>query len=162
MGVLKMIEKFIVKCEEWFLVSLLLFMVFLAFFQVVMRNVFSSGIIWSDIVVRMGVLYIAIIGGSVATSDRAHIRIDLFNRIIPEKIADILEIFIKIVACVCCVFFLSGSIKFVWVIKETGTMVNILQMPEWWFALIFPIGFLLMALKFFIAFLDDVILKYRC
>ena len=159
MSALKRLEQFILKAEEWFLFFLLLFMVFLAFAQVILRNVLSCGIVWSDIVVRMGVLYVAIIGASVATSDRAHIRIDLFNRIIPARYTKLLETMVSLVAFLCCLFFLSGSVKFVLVIRNTGSLVNILHLPEWWFAMIFPVGFLFMTIKFFIAFLDDIFTK---
>ena len=105
MKLLKGLEKKIVKFEEWFLVFLLFLMILLAFAQVILRNFFSSGIIWSDVLVRMGVLYIAIIGGSIATSDRAHIKIDLFSRVMSDKYNRYIDMIIKIVAVYCCVFF---------------------------------------------------------
>jgi TRAP-type C4-dicarboxylate transport system permease small subunit len=49
------------------LVLLLLAMISLAFAQIVLRNGFDGGIIWADSLLRIMVLWIALIGAVVAS-----------------------------------------------------------------------------------------------
>ena len=50
------------RLEETLLVSLLLAMICLAFAQIVLRNGFDDGIVWADSLLRIMVLWIALIG----------------------------------------------------------------------------------------------------
>lgn len=151
MNKLIFIEEKILQLEEWFVFIVLMCMVIMAFIQVLLRNTINTGIIWSDIAVRMCVLYIAIAGASIATSEKGHINIDLFNRIIPSSYKYFLDLFITIVALVSTVFFFTTSSKYVLAIKESGRTISIIQTPEWWFTLIFPIGLFLISVKYLIS-----------
>jgi TRAP-type C4-dicarboxylate transport system permease small subunit len=81
MNVIHRINSWIEKGETALIVFIVIFMVFLAFLQVVLRNVFSQGLLWGDILLRQLVLWIGFIGASLATREEKHINIDLFCKI---------------------------------------------------------------------------------
>ncbi len=157
MKFLKSIEGIILKIEYFAVIVILLSMCFLAFSQVVLRNIFSFSFIWADISVRTAVLWVAILGASIATSEKGHIHIDLFSKILHKPYDEYLDAVLRIIAAVVCFLFFLVAIKFVSVEREVGNIVNALHTPEWVFTLIFPIGFAVMAYKFFIRFLENLV-----
>ena len=157
MNLLRKLEGYIVKIESFLVILLLLLLCLLAFFQVVLRNVFSFSFVWADIVVRMAVLWVAILGASIATSERGHIHIDLLSRVVPSPYNRYLDAFLSLVAAGACFCFFLVAMKFVSVEKEVGAVIHMLRgAPEWLFTLIFPAGFILMSFKFFLCFLADL------
>jgi len=68
------------RLEDGVLVALLLTMISLAVSQIVLRNGFDTGITWADSLLRVLVLWIALIGALVATRQQQHINIDLISR----------------------------------------------------------------------------------
>ena len=158
MRILKKIEEIILKIEYFFVIVLLLTLCFLAFTQVVLRNAFSYSFVWADIVVRMLVLWVAIFGASIATSERGHVHIDLLTRMLPPPYNRYLDAFLSLVAASLCFLFLQASLKFVSVEKGVGSVNHLLWgAPEWIFATIFPIGFTLIMFKFLLCFLTDIL-----
>jgi TRAP-type C4-dicarboxylate transport system permease small subunit len=104
----------------------------------------------------MGVLWVAIIGASIATSEKGHIHIDVFSKIFSRPYDKYLDALVNLVATVVCFFFFLVAVKFVSVEKEVGSIIDVLHTPEWVFTLIFPIGFILMTFKFLLCFLVDL------
>lgn len=150
------IEKFIMKIEVVAIIFILLMMCFLSFGQVIMRNIFSSGFVWGDVIVRIGVLWVAILGASIATTEKGHIHIDLFTRVLPEPYDEYLDASLSLFAAAICGYFLYVAIDYVSIRKEVGSIMEHLNTPEWIFAAIFPIGFFMMALKFVLRFFHDL------
>ena len=62
------------------LISLLISMILLSSGQIVLRNFFDIGIIWIDPLLRVLVLWTALVGATVASRENKHIRIDLLSR----------------------------------------------------------------------------------
>ncbi|MCH7552365.1 TRAP transporter small permease, partial [Patescibacteria group bacterium] len=54
--------------------------VLLSFSQVVLRNLFSGGILWGDILLRQLVLWVGFLGASLAVREQKHIAIDFLPR----------------------------------------------------------------------------------
>ena len=73
---------FLRRLEDSILVALLTLMIGMAASQVVLRNFFDSGLYWSDSLVRVAVLWVALVGAMVASRDDSHIRIDLVSRLV--------------------------------------------------------------------------------
>ncbi len=68
------------RFETGLLVLLLAVMIGLAGSQIVLRNLFDSGIGWSDPLLRVLVLWVGMLGAMIATQQDKHIRIDLLSR----------------------------------------------------------------------------------
>lgn len=56
----------------------------LILWQVVLRYIFSDGLIWGEDLARIMMIYAALIGAAVAHHRGKHIRFDLLDRILPE------------------------------------------------------------------------------
>jgi TRAP-type C4-dicarboxylate transport system permease small subunit len=156
MKFLKSLQAVIIKIECFSVIFLLLLMCILAFSQVVMRNLFNFSFVWADVVVRMSVLWIAILGASIATSERAHIHINFGTKPPPKPYDSYLEAFLTLLATTVCFFFSLVALEFVSVEIASETVVDALNAPEWVFTTIFPIGFIVMTFKFLLLFLGHI------
>ena len=156
MKFLKKIQAFIIQIECFSVILLLMLMMTLAFSQVIMRNLFSFSFIWADVVVRMCVLWVAILGASIATSERAHIHINFGTKPPPKPYDSYLEAFLTLLTTTVCFFFSLVALKFVSVEIASESVVDALNAPEWVFTTIFPIGFIVMTFKFLLLFLGHM------
>ena len=77
------INSFLNRLEEVLLIFLLVLMVFLAFLPILFRNVIATGLIWIDPLLRHLVLWVALLGASLATRQERHIKIDLLSNYLP-------------------------------------------------------------------------------
>lgn len=54
--------------------------------QIILRNIFHSGLLWADPLMRHIVLWLGCLGAALATSSAKHINIDVFSRLVPDHI----------------------------------------------------------------------------
>ncbi len=134
--------------EQLFLVIVVLIMVFLAFLQVVLRNVFDHGFLWGDIFLRHLVLWVGFIGASLATKDERHINIDVFGRLLKGLSRRVVRIIINLFSCIVTAFLARAATDFVINERIFGSRL-FAHIPAWYFEVIIPIGFALMSLRFF-------------
>ena len=55
------------KLEDFLLPALFILTLFLAVLQIIMRNMFSSGIVWADPLLKIMVLWLGMLGALYAT-----------------------------------------------------------------------------------------------
>jgi TRAP-type C4-dicarboxylate transport system permease small subunit len=72
------VDRVIDRWEQTLLIIFLGLMILIAFSQIVLRNLFSTGLTWGDALVRDLVLWVVSLGG-MATR-REYINIDLMSR----------------------------------------------------------------------------------
>ena len=135
--------------ERYFLMVLLLGMLALAFTQVVMRNLFSSGLEWADVTVRHLVLWVGLLGASIAAKEKRHLSIDIASRLVPPKWYHLVDAFLCLVTTTVCVLFLWASYKFTLFLYEWGTG-TLEGLPALAAGLILPLAFASIALRFLI------------
>jgi TRAP-type C4-dicarboxylate transport system permease small subunit len=133
--------------ERWSIVLLVVFLLGFALLQVVLRNVFSTGIVWADTLTRHIVLWIGFLGACLAAKEKKHISIDLLPMIFPTKVSLAIGLLISIFNCVVCVTLLYASYDFVQV-ERAGGSIAFAGIPLWLFESIFPIAFAIMAFRF--------------
>ena len=56
----------------------------LAVAQIVLREAFSTGFVWADELLKLLVLWLAMVGSVAASRDNRHIRIDALSHILPD------------------------------------------------------------------------------
>ncbi len=147
MSLLKRINEWIARFETFILVFIVLFMVFLAALQIVLRKFFDYGILWGDIFLRQLVLWVSFIGASLATKENKHINMDLLGRSLKghwktagEVVIHLFSAYIALLLALAGWHFVQSEIEF------GSTVFN--NVPSWYFEIIIPIGFGLMALRF--------------
>ena len=153
---LKYIDQWIARFETILLVVVLSVMVLLAFLQVVLRNLFSEGILWGDTFLRHLVLWVGFLGASLATREKKHINIDLFTRFFKDKSKALILSITNLFAAVICWFLTSAAWTFV-MDERSYNSILFNEIPAWYFQIIIPVGFLLMTFRFFIIFIENLI-----
>ena len=147
MKCLDKINSYLEKAESILLVIILSVMVLLAFLQVLLRNFFDQGILWADIFLRHLVLWVGFIGASLATKEEKHISIDLLTRFLSKRNQHIARLITNLFAFIICLILANAGWTFVQYEKSGGTIL-FSNIQAWYFQIIIPFGFLLMAFRF--------------
>ncbi len=133
--------------ENALLVILLSTMVVTAGGQIIMRNLFSFGLPWADSMIRVLVLWLALVGAVIATRERQHIGIDLLVRFLPPRLARWLQHLVNLFAALVCSLVAMASVLLVQMEREDGQLA-FARVPVWVCELIIPIAFAAMAVHF--------------
>lgn len=137
------------RLEDIALVTVLAAMILLAIGQVALRNVWGSGLAWADPLLRILVLWIALLGAMAATRDKNHISIDVLSKFLPgylKKPAQFLTYMFT--AGICALMAWQGERLVLLDYREATTAFA--SIPAWVCELILPFGFGIISLRFFL------------
>lgn len=85
-GLIARLDQSVQTLERYSIFALLMLLVVMTFLQVVLRNLPGNpSIPWLDLAARLFVLWVGLLGASLAISRRKHISIDIVGRLIPER-----------------------------------------------------------------------------
>lgn len=140
-------DEMIDRVEQILLVTLLSSMILIAFLQIVLRNLFSTGLAWGDMLVRNLVLWVSFIGAALATKEGKHINIDIISGFMPPLGKALMTFMTQLFSAFICGLLTFAALKF---IKNETQMGNVtfLGIPAWIPEIILPVIFGLMALRF--------------
>lgn len=138
---------FLRRLEDGILVSLLILMIGMAAGQVVLRNFFDSGLYWSDSLVRVAVLWVALVGAMVASRDDSHIRIDLVSRLVSPAYKHWVERLTRLFTFIVLCLFTWGSGNFVYY-EYVDEAIAFGDVPAWMLEVIMPVGGGVMAIRY--------------
>jgi len=143
----KRMDEIIDRTEHRLLVILLSLMILIAFFQIVLRNLFETGLAWGDPLVRNLVLWVSFIGAALATKEGKHINIDVVSRWMSPRGKIVIEAITDLFSSFICTLLTFAALKF---IKNEAQMgdTTFLRIPSWIPEIILPLTFGLMALRF--------------
>jgi len=148
---------------EDFLIELFLgAMVIIVLAQILLRNIYQSGILGGDELVRHLVLWIAFFGAAIATRSRAHVKIDAVKNIIPEHWQPYSDVVVSLFSCIVCCVLAYASCQFVYIEYQVQEHSAFFNLPAWMMQIILPAGYLIIALRFArnsFSFLRCIILK---
>ena len=133
--------------ESALLVAVLAAMMLLAAWQVVARNFFDTGLLWGDALVRVLVLWGAMVGAMVASRKDEHIRIDILSRFAGDSFKPWLQRFSCAFTCVVLAVFAWFSFKFVRFEYQDG-VIAFASVPAWACEAILPAGAGVMSLRY--------------
>jgi TRAP-type C4-dicarboxylate transport system permease small subunit len=156
MKVLAGLERLFVRIETGILVLTLSMMILLAFTQVVLRNVFGTGLLWSDTVVRHLVLWVGFTGAALAASDERHISIDALSKFLPTRVRSIAKIVTSLFAFLVCLVLTDASLSLFRDEMEFGGEL-VLGLPSWTGVMILPPGYLLIAFHFLVRVVQGIL-----
>ena len=144
--ILSKLEKAGTHAEDALLLIILISMILLAGTQIVLRNIFDSGLFWGDEMLRLMVLWLTIAGGLAASRMDKHISIAVVDRFLPARAQLISKVIIDLFTATICALFAWHSARFVMSSYEYGdTLMR--SVPAWTMQIILPIGFFLMAYR---------------
>jgi len=160
MNVIKSISGVLTFVERTTIVLLLFVMLLLAFLQVILRNIFSTGMLWADPFLRHLVLWIGFIGASLATQQEKHINIDLVTRFVSPRVTNIARVLTNLFAGIICTLLSKAGWTFLESEQSVGDIlltIGAMKFPAWWFQLIIPLGFALMSFRFLLCAIEHSI-----
>lgn len=160
MGPLRGISNALEKVESLLAAVALLFMIGLAFLQILLRNFWHTGIDWADPVVRALVLWVGFLGASIATHQQGHIRFDVVSKFLPKKINRITQFLVHLASALVCVLLAKAAYDFLLMEKEFESML-VDKIPNWIVLTIIPVSFLIMAFRMVLHSFDDIILFFK-
>lgn len=135
--------------ENLLLAVLLFGLVGLASVQIVLRNVFSIGLAWGDGVVRLAVLWLAMLGAVAASRDGRNISINLANRWLPERLYRPAAALVDGFTAAAAGLFAWQAARFVADSRAFGDRL-LDGAPAWVFQLILPVAFGLIAYRYLV------------
>ncbi len=147
MNLIVSIDRALAKVETVLLVVFLGTMVLFAFAQVVLRNVFGTGLIWGDTLVRHMVLWAGFVGGALAAFEGRHISIDALTKFFSARVKSLTGILTNLFAAVVCYYLTMASWTFLLNEMESGGEF-ILSLPGWVAVVIIPFGYALIMVHF--------------
>lgn len=133
--------------ETWLIVVILSGLVLLGAAQIVLRNVFSSGLLWGDGLARLAVLWLALLGAWAASRDGRHITLGAVTRWFPARMRLAAAVTSDVLAAGVSAVLAWHALAFVRDSREFGDLL-LNDIPAWWLQAIMPLAFALMALQF--------------
>lgn len=122
-------------------------MVAMAALQIVLRVGFRSGLPWIEPLLGVGLLWLTMLGALAATGLHKHISMDLLSHVLPPRARPWITAAAFGFAAVLCGRLAWISFGFVQLQMEMDDAV-ILGAPVWMYALVLPVVFAMMSLRF--------------
>jgi C4-dicarboxylate transporter, DctQ subunit len=141
MKVLSRLDRFLATCECLLAVGLFVALMGILTLNILLRNLAATSLPGSFDIAATLVLWLALVGGSLALRDRRHIKIEFFYRLLPaagRRWAD---------RAICLFGFVVMGALLVTAIFFTRNEIAIFGRSGWT-AIIFPLFFALAALRF--------------
>lgn len=132
--------------ENAFLVLLLALLVIFAFGQIILR-LLNVSVAWSEPLIRVLVLWVGVLGAVTASRSNEHISIDALSRFLPEHSRVALAALVGFFTSGVCAVLAYHAARFVQFEYEGGT-AKLGVVPGWVLALVLPIGFALITLRY--------------
>ncbi|NOQ34399.1 MAG: TRAP transporter small permease subunit [Methylococcaceae bacterium] len=148
----------LLKTEATITIGLLLSMITLATTQIIMRNLFDSGILWAESYIRIAVLWLALLGAMLASHHDKHLAIDAIMHKLSGRKQQWLKRFNDLFSSIICFIIAYHSTVFVYSEYEDGG-IAFEQVPNWLCEAIMPIAFAMIACRYLIASLFN--LRFR-
>lgn len=135
--------------ENATLIALLGAMMLLAVGQIVLREVFSTGFLWADELLRLLVLWLAMVGSVAACRDNRHIRIDALSHLLPARAVIAVRIVVDLFAAAVSAVLAWQTYRYLALEIEFADTV-LVDTPAWVAHVIVPLAFALLAWRFLV------------
>jgi len=146
------LRRFGCRCEDALLFVLLALMLGLGTLQIVQRNLSGGAFVWTDELLRILVLWLAMIGAVAASREDRHIVIDLLGRLLPPKPALYVRLVIDLFTVGICALLAWHGLRFVLMEHEYGSRLLGDQFPAWPFEAVMPASFAIIAYRYALFF----------
>ncbi len=142
--------------ENTLLVLLLGGMMVLSVTQIVLREIFNTGLVWSGELLKLMVLWLAMIATVAACRDNRHIRIDALSRILPRSFVRFSRVFVDLFAAAVCGVVAWQAWRYLQLEIEFEDTV-LIDTPAWIAHGIIPVAFAVAAYRFVVGALKTAL-----
>lgn len=140
---------YIQRLENMILIALFVLMLSMAVLQIFMREFFSTGLTWGDLMVRSLVLWICLFGAMVTSRKDEHINMDILTRYMPRMINQVVTRIVRIMTAFICLFMAWQGVKLVQLDFHHGT-IAFGVVPAWVCEMVIPFGFAVIGFRYLI------------
>jgi TRAP-type C4-dicarboxylate transport system permease small subunit len=144
------------RLEDGLLILLLGTMIAVAAAQILLRDVWRSGLMWGDPLTKVLVLWVALLGAMAAAREGNHITVDVLSRYLPPRARAASRVLTDLFAAAVCALLAWHGGRLVQIDYQSATLA-FAHVPTWVSELIIPAGFGVMALRF----LSDALHRLR-
>ena len=141
--------------ENITLVTLLSGMIVLAVGEIVLREVFETGFPWSGQLLKLMVLWLAMVGSVAACRDNRHIRIDVLSHVLPDWLVRITRVLVDVFAAAVCAVIAWQAWRYLQLEIEFEDQV-LVDTPAWIAHVVVPLAFALVSYRFVILAIKSV------
>lgn len=139
------INTFLGKVETGMLCTIVAMMIALAVFEIILRYVFKTSLLWKTVMLENLTLWLCFLGAALASCEKRHINIDVLNRILPKHLQRYRGFIVDGLSVIIIGFLVYFSCIFI--IGEMKSEAKLIgPIPLWYAKAIIPTGFLLMGL----------------
>jgi TRAP-type C4-dicarboxylate transport system permease small subunit len=146
--------------ENVFLVGLLSSMMLLSVAQIIAREVFETGFYWSGGLVKIMVLWLAMVGAVAACRENRHIRIDAISHLLSDRAVAIARVVVDLFAAGVCALVGWHAWRYVKLEMEWQDTV-LIDIPSWIVHAIVPLAFGLLSYRFLVGVVKEAIRLYH-
>lgn len=152
---LSRLERFGRFAENAALVILLSGMILLGCGQIILREIFATGVIWADEVIKLTVLWLAMVGSIAASRDNRHIRIDVLSHLLPEQVVVVTRMLVDVFAAAVCAVIAWQAWRYLQLEIEFENTV-LIDVPAWIAHGVLPVAFALVSYRFIVSVLKQI------
>lgn len=146
-GLADRLERWGTAAENAALVMLLGALMLLAVGQIAMRIFFSAAFVWADELVKLLVLWIALVASIAASRSDRHLRIDVLSHFVAAKYARFPRLIVDAFAAFMCGVLAWQSWRYIQLTIEFEDTV-LINVPAWIAYGLLPLSFALMCYRF--------------
>ena len=135
------------RFEDALLVILLGGMILLASTQILLRNLFDLGLVWIDPALRTMVLWLGLVGASIASRENRHIRIDILSRFFRRRTDLAIQGLVMLFSASVCLSIAGHGTR--WLrLEYLDRLIGFAGIPAWIPEIVIPLSFTLMGLRY--------------
>ncbi len=142
--------------EDVLLVTLLGGMMLVAVGQVIAREIFETGFFLAGELVRLMVLWLAMVGSIAACRENRHIRIDAISHLLSDRAVGIVRMLVDTFAAVVCGVIAWNAWRYLQLEIEFEDTV-LIDTPAWVAHLVVPVAFALLSYRFLVLVLQTAV-----
>ena len=133
--------------EDGLLVLILAAMVGLAATQIILRNLFDGAILWADPMLRVGVLWVGMIGAMVATRSDKQISVDAVSRFLPTRLKARVRVLTDLFTAGVSAVVAWSALRLVLDDRAAG-VTALAHVPVWICEAILPVAFAVISIRY--------------
>lgn len=142
--------------ENAALVVLLSTMIVLSVAQIVLRQYFDGSLVWADELIKIIVLWLAMVGSIAAARDNRHIRIDVLSHVLPPRVVVFTRGIVDLFAAVVCAVIAWQAWRYLQIEIEFEETV-LVDKPAWIAHAVVPAAFLIVSYRFAVSAAAEVL-----
>lgn len=121
-----------------------------------LREVFNTGFVWADELIKIMVLWLAMVGSIAACRENRHIRIDALSHLLPRLAVEMIRVLVDLFAAFICGLVAWHAWRYLQVEIEYQDMV-LVNVPAWIAHSVMPAAFLLISFRFLVLVVKQII-----